>query len=72
MSGNDDLFGAGAAPRSGASSQGSSADNKPTSKAPSKSSPAPVGGTPGEFGAFIKAELAKWAQVVKVSGAKAE
>jgi len=31
-----------------------------------------VGGTPGEFGAFIKAELAKWAQVVKVSGAKAE
>ena len=50
MSGNDDLFGAGAAPRSGASSQGSSADSKPTSKAPSKSSPAPVGGTPGELG----------------------
>ena len=50
MSGNDDLFGAGAAPRSGVSSRGSSADSKPTSKAPSKSSPAPVGGTPGELG----------------------
>jgi tripartite-type tricarboxylate transporter receptor subunit TctC len=31
-----------------------------------------VGGTPGEFGAFIKTELAKWAQVVKASGAKAD
>jgi tripartite-type tricarboxylate transporter receptor subunit TctC len=31
-----------------------------------------VGGTPREFGAFIKSELAKWAQVVKASGAKPE
>ncbi len=31
-----------------------------------------VGGTSREFGAFIKSELAKWAQVVKVSGAKAD
>ena len=32
----------------------------------------PVGGTPEQFGAFIKAEIAKWAKVVKASGAKAE
>ena len=31
-----------------------------------------VGGTSREFGAFIKSELAKWAQVVKLSGAKAD
>jgi len=31
-----------------------------------------VGGSPAEFGAFIKSELAKWAQVVKASGAKPE
>jgi tripartite-type tricarboxylate transporter receptor subunit TctC len=29
-----------------------------------------VGGTPQEFGAFIKSELAKWARVVKASGAQ--
>ena len=32
----------------------------------------PVGGTPAEFGEFIKAELAKWGKVVRESGAKAE
>jgi len=31
-----------------------------------------VGSTPVEFGAFIRAELAKWARVVKASGAKAD
>ena len=31
-----------------------------------------VGSTPAEFGAFIRAELAKWARVVKASGAKAD
>jgi len=31
-----------------------------------------VGGSPAEFGEFIKSELAKWARVVKASGAKAE
>ncbi len=30
----------------------------------------PVGGTPEEFGATLKSELAKWAKVVKESGAK--
>ena len=29
-----------------------------------------VGGTPGEFSTFIGTELAKWAKVVKASGAK--
>ena len=31
-----------------------------------------VGGTPREFSAFIQTELAKWAKVVKASGAKAD
>jgi tripartite-type tricarboxylate transporter receptor subunit TctC len=30
-----------------------------------------AGGTPEEFGAFLKSELEKWARVVKLSGAKA-
>jgi tripartite-type tricarboxylate transporter receptor subunit TctC len=29
-----------------------------------------VASTPEEFGAFIKAEIARWAPVVKASGAK--
>jgi tripartite-type tricarboxylate transporter receptor subunit TctC len=29
-----------------------------------------AGGTPEEFGAHFKSELAKWARVVKMSGAK--
>ena len=32
----------------------------------------PVGGTPGEFAAYIRAETVKWAKVVKASGAKAD
>lgn len=32
----------------------------------------PVGGSPEQFGAFIKAEIAKWAKVVRASGARAE
>jgi tripartite-type tricarboxylate transporter receptor subunit TctC len=32
----------------------------------------PIGGTPEQFGAYIKAEIAKWANVVKASGAKPE
>ena len=32
----------------------------------------PAGGSPEEFGAFHKAELAKWAKVVKDSGARVE
>ncbi len=31
-----------------------------------------VGGTPEQFGAFIRAEIAKWAKIVKDSGAKAD
>jgi tripartite-type tricarboxylate transporter receptor subunit TctC len=30
----------------------------------------PGGNTPTEFGAFVKAEIAKWAEVVKASGAR--
>ena len=32
----------------------------------------PVGSTPDQFAAFQRSEIAKWAQVVKISGAKAE
>jgi len=32
----------------------------------------PVGSTPEEFGAFIKAEIEKWAKVIKATGAKVE
>lgn len=32
----------------------------------------PRGMPPGEFSAFIKSELVKWAKVVKDSGARAE
>ena len=33
----------------------------------------PAGGTtPESFGAFIRAEIAKWAEVVRVSGAKVD
>jgi tripartite-type tricarboxylate transporter receptor subunit TctC len=32
----------------------------------------PVGGTPEQFSAFIRAEIAKWAEVVRVSGARAD
>jgi tripartite-type tricarboxylate transporter receptor subunit TctC len=32
----------------------------------------PAGGTPAEFGAFLKNEREKWARVVKLSGAKVE
>lgn len=31
---------------------------------------APVHGTPEQFGAFIRSEIAKWGKVVKESGAK--
>jgi tripartite-type tricarboxylate transporter receptor subunit TctC len=32
----------------------------------------PAPNTPDEFAALIKAEIAKWAKVIKLSGAKAE
>jgi tripartite-type tricarboxylate transporter receptor subunit TctC len=32
----------------------------------------PVGGTPAEFGTYIKAEIAKWAKVIKAAGIKPE
>ena len=32
----------------------------------------PVGGTPEQFAAYIKSEIAKWAKVVRASGAKAD
>jgi tripartite-type tricarboxylate transporter receptor subunit TctC len=32
----------------------------------------PVGSTPEEFDALIRAEIEKWARVVKLSGAKAD
>jgi tripartite-type tricarboxylate transporter receptor subunit TctC len=32
----------------------------------------PVGGTPEQFGAYLKTEISKWAGVVKASGARAE
>ena len=32
----------------------------------------PVGNTPQQFSAVIKSEIAKWAKVVKASGAKPE
>ena len=32
----------------------------------------PATGSPEEFGAFIKAELVKWAKVVKESGAQVD
>ena len=32
----------------------------------------PVGNTPEQFGALIKEEVARWAKVVKASGAKVD
>jgi len=32
----------------------------------------PIGSTPGEFASYLKADIAKWARVVKLSGARAE
>jgi tripartite-type tricarboxylate transporter receptor subunit TctC len=32
----------------------------------------PAPGTPEEYAAFTRSEIAKWAKVVKVSGAKVE
>jgi tripartite-type tricarboxylate transporter receptor subunit TctC len=33
---------------------------------------APVGNTPEEFGKLLREEVARWAEVVKVSGARAD
>jgi tripartite-type tricarboxylate transporter receptor subunit TctC len=32
----------------------------------------PVGNSPAEFAAFIRAEIGKWARIVKQAGLKAE
>ena len=32
----------------------------------------PVGGTPEEFSAYIKSEIAKWGKVIRTAGIKAE
>jgi tripartite-type tricarboxylate transporter receptor subunit TctC len=32
----------------------------------------PMGSTPAEFQSYIKSEIAKWAKVVKASGAKVD
>jgi len=38
----------------------------------SKQGAEPIGNTPQEFAAFIRSEVAKWARVIQVSGAKAD
>jgi tripartite-type tricarboxylate transporter receptor subunit TctC len=38
----------------------------------SKQGAEPIGNSPQEFAAFIKSEVAKWARVIQVSGAKAD
>ena len=32
----------------------------------------PAGGTPDEFAAFVKTDIARWAKVIKQSGVRAE
>jgi tripartite-type tricarboxylate transporter receptor subunit TctC len=32
----------------------------------------PVGNTPDEFGAFIKAEMARWGKIIKEKGIRSE